>query len=169
MLTIEVDDRLVLDALRQVAGRLGDPAPALKAIGETLAESTRRRFETSTGPDGQRWPSNSPVTILQYLGAYKGSYTKTSKISANGSGRAISKRPLIGETKSLSSTIDWTVSGDSVLIGSPMVYAAVQQFGAKARQFGSAPWGDIPARPFLGVSDDDRRAILDLFSDFLLP
>lgn len=169
MITISADDRTVIAALRQIAGRLGDVAPGLKAIGETLTESTKRRFDTGTGPDGAQWAPNSPVTILKYLGAYKGSFTKTGRISAKGADRAISKRPLIGETRSLSSTINWTLDGNAVLIGSPMIYAAAQQFGADAHEFGAAPWGSIPPRPFLGVSEEDRRDILDVFSDYLLP
>jgi len=29
------------------------------------------------------------------------------------------------------------------------------------------PWGDIPARPFLGLSDEDRSGILDIVSEAL--
>lgn len=169
MLTIEVNDRLVLNALQQVAGRLGDTTPALKAIGETLAESTRERFDSSAGPDGQPWAPNTQTTILRYLGIYKSSYTKSGRLSAKGAERVMAKKPLIGETRSLSSTISWQVIGESVEIGSPMVYAAVQQFGAKAKEFGRAPWGDIPPRPFLGVSEADQRDILAMIYDFLLP
>lgn len=169
MIAIQADDRAVLYALRQISGRLGDTAPGLKAIGETLTESTKHRFDTSTGPDGERWAPNTETTILRYLGVYKGSFSKTGRITAKGADRAMSKKPLIGETKSLSSTISWLLEGNAVLIGSPMIYAGVQQFGADAHEFGDAPWGDIPAREFLGVSDEDRREILDVFSDYLLP
>lgn len=54
-----------------------------------------------------------------------------------------------------------------------MEYAAAQQFGMKkgyagANKRGSPiPWGDIPARPFLGISDHDRGMILDEISDYL--
>lgn len=169
MLRIDADDRLVIDALRQIAGRIGNLSPALQDIGLTLAESTTRRFDTSTGPDGQRWAANSQTTILQYLGVYNGSYSKqTGKISAKGSERAATKRPLIGETRSLSSTIAWQMVGKtSVEVGSHLIYAGVQQFGANKRAFGDAPWGDIPARPFLGVSEADRQDILDILSDYM--
>lgn len=169
MLNYSLDDRNALEALRQIASRLGSPAPVLSAIGETLTESTKHRFDTSTGPDGERWAPNTETTILQYLGAYKGSYTKSGRMSAKGSERVLAKKPLIGETRSLSSTITWQLDGKSVLIGSPMVQAAVQQFGAKAHEFGPAPWGDIPARPYLGVSISDERDIFNLLGDFLLP
>jgi len=58
-------------------------------------------------------------------------------------------------------------------VGSVLEYAAVQQFGAKKGAFGRTrrgapiPWGDIPPRPFLGLSDADRRSILDLIAEHL--
>lgn len=168
MLTYTLEDVFAQSVLRRVAARLGNITPVLKAIGEMETESTKRRFDLSIGPDGRRWAPNTELTILEYLGAYKGSYTKTGKLSAKGAARAIAKKPLIGETRSLSSTINWQLDGDSVLIGSPMVQASVQQFGAKAHEFGPAPWGDIPARPYLGVGFADERDILDLLQSFLL-
>lgn len=38
-----------------------------------------------------------------------------------------------------------------------------------ARQGASPlPWGDIPARPFLGASDDDQANIVSLVRSYLL-
>jgi len=54
-----------------------------------------------------------------------------------------------------------------------MVYAAVHQFGAAQGAFGNTsrgspiPWGDIPARPYLGLSDDDRQEIETFVADRL--
>jgi phage virion morphogenesis protein len=164
---IDIDDAGVLAALEQLRARAADLKPALADIGELLAESTKRRFGASTGPDGRRWAQNSQVTILQYLGRYKGSYTKKGALSSKGAARSASKKPLIGETRSLSTQIYYRLTGDGVEVGSPMIYAAVQQFGARAKAFGRAPWGDIPARPFLGLSEQDRADLLDLLADYL--
>lgn len=171
MLRIEADDRNVLAALNDLSGKIGDLSQVLSDIGETLIESTKRRFDSSTGPDGEAWAPNTQTTILQYLGAYKSSFSrKTGLISAKGAERAMNKKPLIGETRSLMSTINWQLDGPNKLfVGSPMIYAGVQQFGASAHKFGAAPWGDIPARPFLGISEEDRRDILDVITDYLMP
>ncbi|MBN8765985.1 MAG: phage virion morphogenesis protein [Thiobacillus sp.] len=69
LIEIDVDDREVLDALGKLAQRAGNLSPALEEIGEDMLASTRRRFATSTGPDGARWAPNSPTTILSYLGS----------------------------------------------------------------------------------------------------
>jgi phage gpG-like protein len=159
MIRIEVKDREVLEALRQLASRCSHPTRAMREIGELVAERVKERFGTGIGPDGARWAPNTETTYLQYLAEWKGSYTTKGKLSKQGSGRAATKRPLIGRTRSLSTTIYYRAYPSSVEIGSPMVYAGVQQFGARKKQFGQAPWGDIPARPFLGISDRDRASM----------
>lgn len=168
MIKVEVVDKGVIQALTRLGNATQHLPTVLDLIGEMLVDSTRQRFATSTGPDGQRWASNSPVTILRYLGKYKGSYgKKTGKKTKAGSVRAAGKRPLIGESGDLASEFYPLVEGNTLYIGSTVPYAAVQQFGAKKHQFGKAPWGDIPARPFLGLSDQDRTNILDTISDYL--
>lgn len=169
MITIEIDSRPVLDALNELRRRGSNLSPALKAIGNDLVESTQRRFGTSTAPDGTPWAANSDVTLQRYLGMFSSSYKKDGSLSKKGAARAGAKKPLIGESKSLSKTITYRVvdGGRTLLVGSPQKYAAVQQFGASAREFGKAPWGDIPARPFLGVSAEDERNILDTLRDYL--
>ncbi len=169
MISIEVDDRSVLAALRQLSSKSSNLANVLADIGEHLTETTKRRFDTSTAPDGTKWAPNTQTTILQHLGAYKGSYTKAGKISSKGISRVTSKKPLIGETRSLSSTINYLVNGNqSVEIGSPMIYSAMHQFGGHKTDYPNL-WGNIPARPFLGLSDDDRRNILDILAEYLTP
>jgi phage virion morphogenesis protein len=166
-LSIRIDDADLQAALNLLIQRSGRLRPALVAIGENLAESTRRRFETSTGPDGRRWAPNSRVTIERFLdrpGAYS---KKTGKISAKGATLATGKKPLVGRTRLLGNQIVWQAGGTSVAIGSNRIQAGVQQFGAAARQFGKAPWGAIPARPFLGISTQDKADILETVADWL--
>jgi phage virion morphogenesis protein len=168
MITVTVDNRSVLEALESLSGNALNVIPALRDIGEHLTETTKRRFDTGTAPDGSKWPANSEATILGYLGSYKGgSYTKAGKLSAKGIGRVSSKRPLIGETRSLMSTINPQLRGNDALeIGSPLIYSAMQQFGGRKSEFSNL-WGDIPARPFLGLSEEDERSILDIVAGYM--
>ena len=147
----------------------------MRAIGERLTETTKRRFETSTGPDGRRWAPNSRATYEALANRGKGNFRKKDgKLGAKGAGVVMSKKPLIGESKALSTTIDYQADATSVTIGSPMEYAAVQQFGAvqgalgRTKRNGPIPWGNIPARPFLGVSPTDRTDILEILQNHLL-
>lgn len=172
--TIRLHDQAVLAAFNQLLANARDLTPAMRAIGERLTETTKRRFETGTGPDGQRWAPNSRVTY-EALARKRGTFNKRDgKLSAKSTGLLAGKKPLIGESKALSTTINYRYTATSVAIGSPMVYAAVQQFGAvqgalgRTRRGGPIPWGDIPARPFLGASDQDKSAILEILQNHLL-
>lgn len=133
-----------LNAFRDAAAR---PEAAMRRIGEQLVVSTKRRFNIEMSPRDGKWARNSLVTI-----ARKGH-----------------SKPLKGKTNALRDSIRYELqgSGKAVSVGSPLVYAAVQQFGARKGQFGTMrngapiPWGDIPARPFLGRSDADQQMIFD--------
>lgn len=172
MLTIDVDDGEAMTYLRQFIDRIENPRSLMLEIGEEIADSTMRRFATSTGPDGERWAPNTETTILRYLEGSGGVYgKKDGRLTRKGAGVVMGKKPLIGETRNLSSTIDYQLDGDlSVMVGTPAIYGAVQQFGAERGSLGGgSPWGDIPARPFLGLSDEDEQTILDLVASYLSP
>lgn len=172
-LTITLDDAAVRAAFAAVIQAGLKPSPLLKGVGELLLGSTKERFAHGVGPDGQRWAPNAESTLSSLLNKYKGSRTGRGRLSKRGAQRAASKKPLIGETRQLSTQIVYDVSGKRLTVGSPMVQAAVQQFGARKGQFGRAkkgapiPWGDIPARPFLGLSLRDRAEIDALAREYL--
>lgn len=141
----EFNDKEVIAALQRLADSGGDLSSPLRAIGESLMESTKHRFETTEDPDGEPWLLNSAISTL---------------LNDDKKG----DRPLTGETGSLMDTINWQLHEGGVEIGSPMEYAAMQQFGGTKSEFPHL-WGDIPARPFLGISNEDEQMILDTLSD----
>jgi phage virion morphogenesis protein len=174
LIRIEVDDQAVRAALGELLRRVQDPAPALREIGELLVASTRQRFATGRAPDGTPWAPNSPVTVLRYLSRFGGSFRRRGGgLTKRGQARAAAKKPLIGETRRLSSEIAYRLIPRGVEVGSSLEYAATQQFGARKGQFGRTrrgapiPWGDIPPRPFLGLSDADRTSVLQLLAAHL--
>lgn len=167
MIAIEIDNRAVLDALNDLAGRVGNLRPAMAEIGERLTESTQDRFNTSTGPDGQRWAPNSQATILDYLAGKSGSYqNKSGKLSTRGAGYAINKKPLV-DSGLLKGSIIWQHIDNGVAVGTDR-FADAWDEGAAVHQFGSKN-GKIPARPFLGISDEDERIILEIVGEYLKP
>ncbi|HID48327.1 MAG TPA: phage virion morphogenesis protein [Chromatiales bacterium] len=151
MITIKIDDRGIQAALRRLQRQAGDLTPAMRDIGEYLVQSTKERFAEGRAPDGASWAPNRPATLARKKGS----------------------RPLIGESKRLSGEIFHRPGRDGVEVGSALEYAAVHQFGAKKGKFGKTqkgrpiPWGDIPARPFLGLSDADRDEIVAILREHL--
>jgi phage gpG-like protein len=58
------------------------------------------------------------------------------------------------------------IGGHTLEIYSTMEYAAMQQFGGSKTEFPNL-WGDIPARPFFGIANEDEDAILKIIRDHL--
>lgn len=169
LIEITVDDREVLDVLAKLARRAGDLSPALREIGEDLTASAQRRFATGTSPDGARWAPNSQTTLLRWLGGKDRPKGLTGKLTKTGIGAVMGKKPLV-DSGNLAGSIHYQLAdgGRTLLVGSDAKYAAVQQFGAQRGSLGGgAPWGDIPARPYLGISANDRADILEVVRGYL--
>lgn len=163
---IELTNRSGLDYLQGMLDRAKNLRPVLAEIGEDMTEATKRRFSTTKAPDGTPWAPNSATTLARYsdLSARKKDGTKSKKVQAKIAG----KKPLTGETRALATTINYQITDDNTVgIGSPMVYAAIQNFGGKKSHFPHL-WGNIPARPFLGVSETDRVNVIDLVRSYML-
>lgn len=166
MISIDIDDREIVAALRRLHDRMGAAGmrPALALIGEHLTEITKQRFAGSTGPNGSRWPANARSTLERLLAKTRGGVGKRGKINAPGRGAMMGKKPLI-DSEELMTTIRWQFIDGGVAVGTDR-FANLFDGGAAVHQFGSKD-GRIPARPFLGVSDSDRRAILDIIEQHL--
>lgn len=52
-------------------------------------------------------------------------------------------------------------------MGSARPYAAMMHFGGTKPEFPHL-WGDIPARPFLGLSDQDRRDVVEITGEWFV-
>jgi phage virion morphogenesis protein len=137
---------------------LTDMTPVMNDLGEYLTTSTKDRFKAGTAPDGTKWAPKSQTTLNRY-GARKSN--------------RVDLRPLFGPTGLLSQQIFHEASAVDVSWGSNLIYSAVMQFGAAKGAFGtmangaSIPWGNIPARPFIGVSADDQANIIATLEDWL--
>ena len=152
--TIQVSDQAVLAALTRLQNAVEHPQPIMHAIGEGVMERIKERFASATGPDGQPWAANSPVTLARYIASRGGkNFKKDGSLNKRGQALATSKKPLQGISGDLARQFHVAATDDSVTIGSTMKYAAMQQFGGTRAEFPNL-WGDIPARPFFPVTAD---------------
>jgi phage virion morphogenesis protein len=164
MIKTAIEDSQVQATFARLRAAASDPRPLMQEIGEYTTESVKQRFAEGRAPDGSTWAPNAPSTYVRLVAKSKSATDKKGRLTKAGAARVMGKRPLIGETRALSTTIFYQAGRDYVEIGSPMEYAGVMQYGARARSFtgGKTPWGDIPARPFLGLSDQDTAAIAEM-------
>ncbi len=176
-IVIEVTDQPAIAALDRLGARIGDPDPALKAIGEALLVQVKRTFETGTDPWGRRWLPNTQATIMTYLRRQsrgkQGYFRKDGRLAAKGVATVTGKRPLIGLSHFLSgASLSYDVSNHAVTLGSSAIYAAMQQWGGTKAQFVNL-WGDIPPRHFLPItragdlSPEAQGIIAEIIGEYL--
>ena len=160
MFTVELKEDEISIALERLARAVSDMSPIMNSIGEQLEFTTVQRFDEGVSPDGVPWAPKSQATI--------DAYTKRSQ--------AVDLRPLYGpnlDGNPLRSSFFRNFGPEFVEVGTNKIQAAVMQFGAAKGAFGAdqaghpIPWGRIPARPFLGISDLDRNNITATVEEWL--
>lgn len=149
---LELDNQQAIAALRDALQLLQEPKRLQRDIGEYLINSTRDRFRDEKGPDGESWQALTP----RYL-----------KRKQPNPGKVLQR------AGHLARQISYQIQDGDLFVGTDRIYGAIHQFGATQGQFGtsksgrSMPWGTIPARPFLGISDADADEIIALCRDHL--
>lgn len=147
--------------LDQLIGRLDricgiDKAGVMNAIAEGLRTSTYERFQRSEAPDGSRW--------------------KPSIRERSGEGNTLI------DSNALRTSIEAKADATGAAVGTNKKYAATHQFGDERTirakngkylkfkvdgRFVSVPAVrvNIPARPFLGISQSDDEEIRELLEE----
>lgn len=172
MIRIDLTDTGVAPMLAAVAAAMGNPRPLFKGLGEVMLEFTQERFAQSKDPYGTPWAPNTDTTLRTLLHSNAKNFTPAKgQLSARGQQVLAGKKPLIGESKSLSTQFFADADAHGVTVRSTMIYAAMQQFGGKKADFPHL-WGDLPARPFFpdpqrGLPPALAEAIRDVLADTL--
>ena len=166
MFTIEYNDGPIQNALSELDEVLDDITSVFQEMGEYMVGSMYDRITAGTALDGSPFAPKSETTMALY----------------RKKGEGIDSRPLIHTGQMSNDGLHYSFTKDTLRFGSSEPYAAVQHFGAAKGAFGaysgvskkngrryagSSPWGDIPARPFVGLSEQDEAALLDIVTDAL--
>lgn len=155
-LSMRVAGSAALDArLAALAAANGDLSDLMDGLGLYLESSTIERFDTETAPDGSGW---TPSRRAREQGG------KTLTDSAR-----------------LKLSISHRSSATDAEVGTNVIYAAIHQYGGTIRPKNgefltfALPGGlglrrvrevIMPARPFLGISDEDEQELLALTEDY---
>lgn len=139
---VTVVDSGVAEAMERLVRFAARPAAAMKDAGEYMQGAVDDRFASQSDPQGRPWEPNTPTTLLRKRNP-----------------RILHESPL------LRNSIHYRATDTEMRQGTNLVYAAAQHFGMKQGYAGTTsrgapiPWGDIPARAFLGFSPADQREI----------
>lgn len=160
-IAIEGDLSALLEKMRGIAAM--DRAGLTATLGEAARDSTVERFKTGKSPEGKKW--------------------KTSKRAAETGGTTLVK------SAQLRSSINVESDDTGFAVGTNAIHAATHQFGASGRVIKArrkkalhfqvdGQWitkkqvtVNIPARPFLGFSDEDIdefEATIDEFMEGIM-
>ena len=140
---IKIDNKEVNRKLLDLAMRGENLRPLMKNIAGIFAYSTEENFKEEGRP---KWQDLAESTKKQRK--KKGTYPGL----------------ILQVTGQLASSVNTYYDDDSAVIGSNLDYAAIHQLGG---QTGKGHKADIPARPYLQLTDDDFAEIIDETTDFL--
>ncbi|MDS4020666.1 MAG: phage virion morphogenesis protein [Candidatus Competibacter sp.] len=182
---ITVDDAELNAALRRLQAKLGDLKPFFADVGEQLLNSTRERFRAQTAPDGAPWAPLSPAyaarkkknknKILTLDGRLRGTLTKQvdqdslrigTPLAYGATHQFGARKGQFGAVVAQINAYVRRVKSRDVKQGRKTVAKGVAFVRAHSRKM-IVPWGNIPARPFLGLSDRDRADLLDALNEYL--
>ncbi|SDY24108.1 phage virion morphogenesis protein [Nitrosomonas sp. Nm58] len=145
---ISYEDARIRASLQRLMALGRDQSKVMQAIANKLEQSTRQRFISQSGPDGEKW---KPSLRAQLTG----------------------KRTLI-QDRHLLDSVAHASGSDFAEVSVNRVYAAIHQFGGviKAKngkglrfrlangEFVLRKSVTIPARPYMGISTQDENWIL---------
>lgn len=124
--------------LAEFQGKLRNPKGLAKGIGQLMEAQVKRRIQDEkTAPDGTPWQDWSEA----YAKSRKGNHSL-----------------LLFEGRLRDSVAGRALNGNAAVVGASMIYAAVHQYGYPVKH--------IPARPYLGLSDENADEVADLVIDW---
>ena len=142
---IKIDNKEVESRLLDLAQRSENLRPLMKNIVSVFAYSTEENFKNEGRPD--KWTELSESTIKQR--------TKNKQWPGM----------ILQVSGQLASSVNTYYDNDSAVIGSNLKYAAIHQLGGQAGRNKSV---EIPARPYLKLTDEDFEEIIAATQNFLL-
>lgn len=143
---IELNNSELIDNINRLADSLDDLSEPMRFVAHTLESATDKAFIDETDPTtGERWQALSD------------GYVKANPHRAGGQ--------VLQDTTTLAKSISSESNKQWAQIGSNQPYAAIHHFGGTAdmRPANAA----IPARPYIGLSGDDKSDILDELASHL--
>ena len=141
---IKIDNKDVERKLLELAQKGENLRPLMKNIAGIFASATEENFKNEGRPD--KWTELSEATKKQR--------TKQKKWPGQ----------ILQVSGQLASSISTQYDDESAVIGSNLDYAAIHQLGGQA---GKNKKVEIPARPYLKLTEDDFDEILQETVKFL--
>lgn len=161
-----LDDRTIRASLERLLAVNANLRPLFMDIGEYLVSSTKDRFDREEDPSGNRWEELSESTLRRRMlagvkrarGARRKRLVGGNGSTKDGAIRALAGAKILQDRGYLRDLIRYQTDILSLQVGTDRIYGATHQFGDDSRH--------IHARPFLGLSEDDRAEVLAIIARY---
>jgi len=156
--SIEINNKEIMRMLDELSERLEDPEDLMTELEGVLLDAVMENFDSGgRSEDGQTevWEDLKQSTIdkrkLQHGDKYQ----------------------VMIVTGGLRDSMSGYHDKEKAGVLTNKIYATTMHFGAKKGEFGNdksgrpIPWGDIPARPFMMITNEERAEISDILQKYL--
>ena len=163
---IIIDDKALMLSLDEQMARLRNLRPVMRVIAQDLMTQKDINFRKQSEPDGKKWALLSIDSTLKR----RNNDVATIKV--------------LQDTGRLRASFKSKTTNNSAKIGTNVKYAKTHQFGARKGQYRvrlqgtslrnrrrwtiTIPWGDIPARPMVGLTRRMRNKYNKKVTDYIL-
>ncbi|TQI78708.1 phage virion morphogenesis protein [Serratia fonticola] len=153
--TLSFNSQSALDALLNLEAKLDNPAPMFAEMGEELLDIHQARFDAQISPEGVPWTPLQPW--------YRDSKPRN-------------QEKILTLDGTLRNTLRYQVRATELLFGTDRPYGAAHHFGAiiKPKTAQALNVGgrlvkkvELPARPWLGLSNADGVLLIDIARSYL--
>lgn len=170
--SLKLDADEALGTLAGYVARARNPQGMFANIGASLVTSTQHRFERGIGPDGSPWPPS-----IRALATGGKTLVKTARLmrsitfNASSSGVEVGTNVVYAAIHQLGGLIQQAAR--TAVLHFKTLRSGQSRFAkpGKANRAQKAEIGAhsirMPARPFLGLDDDDEREISQIAQDWI--
>jgi len=167
------DEEAALADLGALIARLDDPTPAYEDVGQALITSTHDRWQRGVAPDGSPWPPS--LRVIAHGGKtliLSSRLFRSITANASPSGVEIGTNVIYAAIHQFGGSI---AQGARTAVlhfktnkrtGRSRFARSGKADRARKAEIGARSF-TMPARPFLGLDEDDPRTIATIFENYL--
>lgn len=133
---IEINDDDITRKIARISKSMAGDRTLFLVLGEELKKIHKKRFKEQKAPDGTPWK------------ALNDDYANRKRPNSD---------KILTRRGQLANTTYYNADTKSVEFGSSLVYARIHQYGGRT---GRGLTVDMPARPWLGVNNDNREILI---------
>lgn len=180
--TLEFDAVAALAVVNEAAAAMADPKPMLRDIGEFLLIAHDQRFASQASPDGTPWKALSPAYLKRKkknqdkILVLDGFLKNTLRYQVSDNQLLFGTNRIYGAMMHFGGSIDVAARSQQAYFRQDGKTSEVGNLFVSKRKSNFAQWVtigaytiQIPARPWLGISDDDNYAIAGIATRYLMP